>query len=193
VHKTVLMAIALFGLVGTGFAQLPKGNVFFGYSYLSADLGAPSRTGLNGWDASVEGKFLPFLGAVADFSGNYGSAGVAGSGLCTPPPGGLPGGCISVVNADISQHNFLFGIRGSFSVGKVRPFAEAMVGAAHLSENGSGVSNSSTSFAQALGGGLDYHLIPLLSWRVEADYLRTNSFSATQNNARISTGLVFRF
>jgi opacity protein-like surface antigen len=76
------------------------------------------------------------------------------------------------------------------SVGKIRPFAEALFGAGHISTNGAG---SDTSFATALGGGVDYHLIPLVSWRLEGDYVQTRFFSTTQNNVRLSTGIVLRF
>jgi hypothetical protein len=79
-------------------------------------------------------------------------------------------------------------------VGKVRPFAHALFGAGHISTSGGfGLSSSDTSFAYALGGGVDYHLIPLVSWRVQADLLQTRFFSSTQNNVRISTGIAIRF
>ena len=55
-------------------AQIPtRGNVFFGYSYGSADFSSTNRTNLNGWNGSLEGKVLPWVGFVADFSGLYGS------------------------------------------------------------------------------------------------------------------------
>jgi hypothetical protein len=54
-------------------------------------------------------------------------------------------------------------------------------------------SGASTSFAVLYGGGIDYHLVPLLSLRVEADVLRTSFFDGTQNNFRLSTGIVFNF
>ena len=76
---------------------------------------------------------------------------------------------------------------------QVRPFAQALVGAAHMSESASFLSSSDTSFAYALGGGIDYHLIPLISWRVQGDLLQTRFFSNTQNNVRISTGIVVHF
>jgi len=68
-----------------------------------------------------------------------------------------------------------------------------LIGAAHMSESSSLLSSSDTSFAYALGGGLDYHLIPLISWRVQGDLLQTRFFSNTQNNVRISTGIVVHF
>jgi len=180
-------------LTTLGYSQLPGGNAFIGYSYLSADLNSGGRTSLNGWNGSLEGKVFPFIGLVADFSGEYGSPGVVSSGLCVVPVGSLPGGCTLTGSVSTSEHNFLFGPRASVSVGKFRPFVHALIGAGHISESASGFSNSSTSFADALGGGLDYHLIPLISWRIQADALQTRFYSRTQNNVRISTGIVVHF
>ena len=160
--------IALFLFTTAAQAQVPTaGNVFFGYSYL--DAGAPGggggRQNLNGWAASFEGKVLPWVGMVGDFSGHYGGAA-------------------------LREHNYLFGPRISFSVGKFRPFAQAMFGAGHVTAPPLG---SSTSFATALGGGLDYRLLRLLAWRMQFDYVHTRFFGGKQNDARVSTGLVLRF
>ncbi|MGB8066013.1 MAG: hypothetical protein WCF26_29285 [Candidatus Sulfotelmatobacter sp.] len=165
-------------------AQIPtSGNVFFGYSYYNTNL-TGNRGSLNGWEGSLEGKIFPLVGIVADFSGDYGSLDfpticVTGdTGLCPP------------VSASAHILNVLFGPRVSFSVGKFRPFAEVMIGAAHANTNGFG---SDTSFSTALGGGLDYRLIRLVAWRFEGDYVRTSLFNGTQHNARISTGIVVHF
>jgi hypothetical protein len=40
---------------------------------------------------------------------------------------------------------------------------------------------------------LDYKLIPHIAWRLQGDYVRSTLFSTTQNNVRISTGIVARF
>ncbi len=173
--------ILLFAPLAVG--QIPtSGNIFVGYSYYNTNI-APNRGGLNGWDASLEGKVFPLLGIVADFSGNYGSLNFHTLNV-TCPTTGCP--------TNISTHvdNVLFGPRLSVSVGKFRPFAEAMVGVAHANTNGAG---SDTSFNAALGGGLDYHIFHLLAWRFEGDYVRTSLFSRTQDNVRFSTGIVFRF
>jgi hypothetical protein len=79
----------------------------------------------------------------------------------------------------------------SVSVGKIRPFAEALFGAAHVSVNNGGPSD--TSFATALGGGIDYRIIRPIAWRFQGDYVQTRFFGATQNNVRFSTGIVLRF
>jgi hypothetical protein len=75
-------------------------------------------------------------------------------------------------------------------VSKLRPFAEALFGASHIN---AGAVGSDTSFATALGGGLDYKIIRPVAWRFQGDYVQTRFFSATQNNVRLSTGIVLRF
>jgi len=192
-RRIAVICSAFLLLVTPGLAQLPGGNVFVGYSYLSADLAPGSRSSLNGWNGSVEGKVLPFIGLVGDFSGHYGSASFLTNGFCPLPLGALPGACVVTTSGTTSEHNFLFGPRVSFTIGKFRPFVHALIGGAHISTSGSGASPSSTSFADALGGGVDYHLVPLTSWRIQADEFETRLFSNTQNNVRISTGIVVHF
>jgi len=160
-------------------AQVPKGNVFFGYSYGSADLNHNNRSSLNGWEGSLEGKFLPFIGIVADVNGLYGTNNFPSS--------------TQVFHVDAHEYNYLFGPRVSFSVARVRPFAHALFGASRVNVSAPGYSASDTSFAEALGGGLDFKLIPLVAWRFQGDYLQTRFFGNTQNNGRFSTGIVLNF
>jgi hypothetical protein len=168
-------------------AQVPtSGNVFFGYSFYNTDLSSIDRANTSGWEASVEGKVIPFLGFVADFDSHYGSQNFPAA--CDLTPNGPL--CTSV-NASVTEQNFLFGPRVSFSVKKFRPFAEALFGGAHVNaNNGAG---TDTSFATALGGGLDYKIIRPIAWRFQGDYVQTRFFGTTQNNVRISTGIVLRF
>jgi hypothetical protein len=190
VTKIAAAIFTLLVLTTAVFAQVPtNGNVFIGYSYLSADQVANGRANLNGWNGSVEGKVFPFIGLVADFSGHYGSGPTVPNPACTA----IVGGTCSGLNTTTNIHSFLFGPRVSVSVGKVRPFAHALFGASHISESASLFSASNTSFAYVIGGGVDYHLVPLISWRVQADLLQTRFFSTTQNNVRISTGVVIHF
>jgi hypothetical protein len=164
-------------------AQVPtSGNVYFGYSHYSTDL-APNRGGLNGWQGTLEGKVLPYVGIVADLSGNYGRLNFRSINILCPTTG-----CPTQVSTHIT--NVIFGPRVFVPIGKFRPFAEVMAGVGHGSASGFG---SDTSIATALGGGLDYRLYHLLGWRFEVDYIHTSLFHRGQNNARISTGVVFNF
>ncbi len=174
-------------------AQIPtSGNVFVGYSYSRAQSvvsGFTNSANLNGWEGSLEGKVFPFVGIVADINGLYGSQEVTVA--CPPILNCGP----TTVTVDAKLYSFLFGPRVSVSVGKFTPFAQALVGAAHVSNDQSlvGLSDSDTSFAYAVGGGIDYKLIPAVAWRFQGDLVQTRFFSDTQDNFRFSTGIVLRF
>ena len=142
-----------------------KFEVFGGYSYLRVN-NSPSAN-LNGWELSGNYKFAEWLGGVADFDGHYGS----------------PDGFSS------SLHTFLFGPQVSFPA-RVSPFAHVLIGGAHVSSGGVG----NSAFAMAIGGGIDSRLVHGIYWRIiEGDYLPTHFAGGTQNNGRLSTGIVFRF
>jgi opacity protein-like surface antigen len=160
----LLVAVPL-ALAGSASAQIPtKGNVFFGYSYNRAEIVSNDGTNLNGWNASLEGKFAPWVGLVADVGATYGS--------------------------HVGEYNFLFGPRVSASVGSVRPFAELLIGAGHI-----GIDHglSDTSFANAVGGGVDYRVAGPVAVRGQLDWIHTRFFSHGQNDYRFSTGLVLHF
>ena len=189
-RKVAIIVSFVLLLSGLTVAQIPtSGNVFFGYSYLNTSVSPLSRTGTNGWEATVEGKVLPFIGIAADFSSYYGSQDFPGSvsvPVCLPPAVCSP----TFINVGVNEENYLFGPRASISISKFRPFAEVLVGAGHINAHAAG---SDTSFATAIGGGLDYKLLRILAWRFQGDYLQTRFFSNTQNNVRLSTGIVVRF
>lgn len=174
------------------FAQVPtSGNIFVGYSY--QDAGSTSfgftgvdRVSMNGWRASLEGKVFPLVGIVADFTGEYGTQHLT---EFVPGPIGGP------VTLPIHGHEFdvMFGPRLAVPVGDFHPFGEVMIGISHMKSTFPDSSLSDTSLGTALGGGIDYSLFDVLAWRVEADYVRTRFFHTHQSDARISTGIVFRF
>src|SRR6202034_3804959 len=190
--KAACIGAALFLFAGLANAQIPSGNVFVGFSYertnssaFSPNLVATtlSSPNLHGWEASFEGKVLPFLGIVGDVSGHYGS-----QTFTALTPNGP-------INDNVAGHEqeYLVGPRLSVPVGKFTPFAEVMVGAAHIHSGGSLSSPCNNSFAYALCGGLDYRLFRPIAVRVEGDYLRANFFSSPQNNLRLSAGGGFCF
>lgn len=173
-HRIAVIAFIL--LLFSTLASAQSANVFFGYSYLHSPLVTTNSTNLNGWNGSLEGKFLPWVGLVADIGGYYGSQ--------THP---------GVGKVDGNVYTFLFGPQVSVSVGKLTPFAHALFGAGHTSASTSGYSASDISFATGLGGGVDYKIVKGLAWRGQLDFLQTRFYGRTQNNARFSTGLVVRF
>jgi hypothetical protein len=181
-RKIAGILLGIFVAAGIAAAQIPtSGNVFVGYSFSRTDgfPGAPPAANLNGWEASLEGKFLPWIGIVADFGAGYGS----GS-LVRPCPLSF---CSSTTS--LRRNTYLVGPRVSIPVGRFTPFAHALFGAAHLNDGGF----TETSFATALGGGLDYRLIHGLALRVQGDEIHTNFASTGENHFRFSTGIDIRF
>ena len=146
---------------------LPSGNVYVGVSYGQLT-NVVNKQSYRGWNASFED--LPFvrfprIGLVVDGSGFYRATGV-------------------------TQYNLVAGPRYSFSVGKLRPFVDAMAGIRHLNSSGF-VYNP---LVIDVGGGVDYRLwFKNFSWRFQGDYMHTHYASATQNDYRASTGIVWRF
>ena len=183
-HRIVLSWTVILLLCATAaVAQLPtSGNIFVGYSYNHADLDSSNTTNLNGWNGSLEGRIFPYVGIVADLGGYYGGI-------------NLPFGCSGVGcgHADASVHSVLFGPQVSAPIGRISPFAHVLVGVGHVSVSGSGLSDSDTSLATAVGGGVDYELIHSVGWRTQIDLLHTRFFGNTQNDFRLSTGLAFHF
>jgi hypothetical protein len=144
-------------------ARAQKVQIFGGYSYLRLD----NNSNLNGWELSgtVKGRWL---GLTADFSGDYGSP----------------------FGPSTSLHTFLFGPQLSIPFPIFSPFVHALVGGARLASGGI----SDTALATAVGGGIDAHIAPFFSYRLfQLDYLGTRFGGSTQNNLRLSTGLVFHF
>lgn len=184
-----ICAITFTLLISTAICrgQIPRsGNAFFGYSYSGGEVanGGPLSVAMHGWEGTLEGKFLPWLGGVADFDWHYGGADTSCIGIgCTPPKFRLNG----------SRHSVLFGPRLSTTFGKYTPFAHALFGFSHQSEAGGGISTSQMGFSEAIGGGMDYKLVEAVALRLQADWMHTNLFKASHGSVRFSTGIVFRF
>jgi opacity protein-like surface antigen len=182
--------------------ETPQYQVFVGPSYAREDLTDIKFINGIGWHASLDGTANSWLSAVFDFSGYYSSPKV-NVGLSTPIP----------INS--SDYLYLAGPRFTYRKWqRLTPFAEALLGASTFRFTASrvGLTNavSSTAFAAALGGGVDYAVNRRFAIRIiEADYVVTRSreisvdpttgevgFNGprrTQNNARASAGVVFRF
>ncbi|MBZ5694272.1 MAG: hypothetical protein LAN36_02805 [Acidobacteriia bacterium] len=88
-----------------------------------------------------------------------------------------------------SVHTYLFGPQVSWPA-RVSPFAHVLIGGAHVSAGGF----SDSSFATAIGAGIDTELVHGIYWRIiQGDYFPTHFGGARQDNVRISTGIVFHF
>jgi hypothetical protein len=173
--RALCTLILLLTTASAAWSQIPtRGNVFFGYSYDRTSIVSNDATNLNGWDATLEGKLLPWVGLVADVDGHYGSQTFNG------------------INANIAAHNALFGPRVSVQIKRFRPFGEFLVGVGHISRS-HGISDSDTSFADGVGGGLDYRVFGPVTIRGQLDWINTRFYGQGQNGVRFSTGIAVHF
>jgi hypothetical protein len=179
-----LLAVAtIFGL-STSAQEVPKIDAFVGYSYLRAN---PATSGvggfnLNGGSASAAYNVRDWLSGVADF-------------------GGYQVGKINSVNVDNHVLTYMFGPRFTYRRSrKITPFGQVLFGAARTGSGVFATTNSRTAFASAFGAGVDWNVRDRFSIRpLQFDYLLTHfpegasGNNLTQNNLRVSTGIVFHF
>jgi hypothetical protein len=199
-HSLLIAVFVMLTALRVMAQNYPTAEVSGGFSYLRVQRGA----NLYGWDASVAGNLNRWFGLVGEFSGHY------GSGSATSPipvtfggPIILPAPITFDVSSSSNVYTFLFGPRLSYRKDKrLTPFAHVLPGFARsafsVTLNAPPInihtSASSTGFAMAVGGGLDVGLTKSLAFRlIQGDYLLTHFGSATQNNGRITTGLVYKF
>jgi hypothetical protein len=150
-------------------AQIPKGDVFLGYSRTGADTFYSGVGGLNGWEATGHLKVKPFLGIEGDVA-HYGLE----------------------ANSSIPRTTtVLLGPRFTLGAAGVKVFGHLLLGGEH-SANSDGISGG--TFAYALGGGLDVPIAPFFAWRLQGDRLSAPTQSPADGTpARFTTGIVFRF
>lgn len=167
-RKVLLIVVSTLVFSFAAAAQdTPAAEFFGGYSYARVDASPASDINLHGWNASLAGNVNRWLGFVGDFSGHYGS------------PSGV----------DVNNHTFMFGPRVTGRSETATPFVHALFGGARASALGS----SETAFAMALGGGVDINASERVAVRIiQADYVMTRFSSVTQNNIRLSFGIVFK-
>ncbi len=139
-------------------------ELFAGYTF--ERYGASPARYLNGWEVTGKYKLASILGIAADLDAHY----------------GLPS------RPDARVLDFMVGPQISLP-GPFSPYVHALAGIGHVHTG-----NADTSFAGAVGGGIDMHLVPLISWRViQADDVVTRFFGGTQHSLRLATGVVIRF
>lgn len=203
-QKALSIVVVIVCCATTVFAQddFSRVEVFGGYSYLRADLSdddffiTGETENLHGFHAQVAGNLNRFFGIAGDVSGHYKS-------LDTRDFGGIPE--VRLRSAKASLYTFLGGPQVKARNERATLFAHALFGAARARATvvvedvipgnnfGGTFTDSETKFAFALGGGVDVNVSDRIAIRaVQADYLRTRFGEQTQNNLRLSVGVVFK-
>jgi hypothetical protein len=162
--------LLIVGSLPSAAQDVPRIEVFGGYSYLRFDsrsFGFAGSSNLNGYNLAPAFNIFHGFGVVGELSGQYGS--------------------------HLNLRDVAVGPQILYPRNNLIFFAHVMYGDArtHVSVgNGPG----DTARVIVAGAGADLHYSSRLSIRVvQVDYLRTSLFHGTQNNFRISTGLVYHW
>jgi outer membrane protein OmpA-like peptidoglycan-associated protein len=179
----------------------PKAELFLGYSYLRSvpTLEAGNRVvWLNGGSGSIAFNVNRYLGIVADV-GDYTNSEIRFQGAYKST--------VDVNDADGGVMSYLIGPRLSFRHDRITPFVQALFGGVHASEVtladctfSCTLLPAQTDFAWTAGGGLDVRVHRHFAIRIiQAEYMMTRfqdystGDTGSQNDVRLSSGLVFRF
>jgi hypothetical protein len=153
-----------------------KADAYFGYSRVGANLFAPNTSGMNGWQAAVHIKPIPFVGLEGDVS-RY-----------SQHPAGLSENATLV----------LFGPRVTVHAAGFSVFAHALGGLAH--ESATVTTNPATSYnaaSYAVGAGADFPLFLGFKLRATGDYLGNSKAPSTGSAApghyRFGVGVAYHF
>jgi hypothetical protein len=212
----IMLLVSCSLMVAAQATDNKKGEIFAGYSNGQIDTGVDSgssinaffrdRENFNGFEVSGVYNLGRYFGVKGDFSAHFNS-----QRFSEVFPG--PVGTTTTVNVknDNSLYNFLGGVqvKDNSQSGRWKPFAHALVGAAHARAKFSeltcttstgttcptGFSNdtfSDTGLAGALGGGLDIRINNNFQIRaIQIDYNPVRVGGFTNHNARFGAGIVF--
>ncbi len=146
--------------------DVPKFDVYGGYSYMVIQsASADNNLSASGWELAASWNLSHWLGITVDGNGSY---------------------CCS------GQYLYTVAVGPTFTFRKEKRdfFLHALFG------NGSakGLSETASDYTWMVGGGIDWILKPGLAIRVpQVDYIDTHFLNGSENDWRISAGVVFRF
>jgi opacity protein-like surface antigen len=191
----LFIGLCLLGASSASAQEAKRWEVFGGYSHAHVDISTdvpfsdPLHVGLNGFNAAFAGHFNRWFGIVSDFGGYY----------TTQPVTFNQPGSGQRVTEDVKTHVYLLlcGPQVRFPVKRVTPFARAMVGLFHTSEEAAvttTVKDMDNDRGIAFGGGVDIAATEKIAVRAfQMDYVRSYLTPVgSQDNWRISGGVVFR-
>jgi Outer membrane protein beta-barrel domain len=184
--RKIALLLSLSLVLGFSVAaqDTPKADLYVGYQYTRQTYTPGTSFNMNGGVGQVVVYPTSWLGIVGEVSGNV-------VGNIQAPFNGSGG----------TLYSYMGGARIAFRHGPLQPYVQGLFGIGQLDSTLQARlgSPSSTAFATALGGGLDLRVTHHFAIRlVQGDYFLTrftNPLNArfSQNNFRLSSGLVLRF
>jgi opacity protein-like surface antigen len=161
-----LAVLFLFCLPKAQAQDMPAGDLGVSYSFFRE--GITDGINDNGGTVAAAANLKPWVGLVGEL-GIYHANPIGGS---------------------FNTFTYLFGPRFSYrSHSRVTPFAQVLLGGAHIAAGG----GSANGFGYSAGGGLDFAITRRLAFRPQFDYIGIRSGGSTVNSLRASAGIVFGF
>lgn len=158
-------------------------ELFTGYGYVRPSGG---QANLNGFDLSFTANLNSWLGFTVGLGGQYGD-----QVLTTTTPSGT-----AAVKTNARFNSLGFGPRFTYRGNdRLTPFAHVLVGLARGEWTGpASVSGGETSFATAVGGGIDAAITDHFGIRlIQAELVRTYFGPTHENLFRLAAGARFSF
>ncbi len=171
-RKFMFLALGILSCSATAVrAQEPAAaDLSVGYSYLRE--GLSNGINANGGSVALTGYANRWLGITGDF------------GVYHASPFGI----------SANTYTYLVGPRFAYrKSSRVTPFAQVLLGGAHLTASAGGGSGSANGFAFSGGGGIELGISRHLAFRPQVDYIGIHSNGSTGNSVRASASIVYRF
>jgi opacity protein-like surface antigen len=183
--RLVVVALCLF-LVSTAptGAQTPRLDLSGAYAYTHDQDRSESFPA--GWVATATGNVNDWIGVVTEFSSSQRTCRQCERGPFTSAE-------FRGTDRNLRVFTFMAGPRvASRAMSLVTPFAQVLVGGAHISGGVQFDGALTTGLAYQPGGGVDVNVTPALGLRLQGDYriVRTNGHNG--GVTRIAAGLVWR-
>jgi hypothetical protein len=173
---SVLLFLAVLS-VPKAYSQV---ELYGGYSHLQLN-GAPSNIGSssNGWAGGAYLHLLGPWGIEADYSNHYGVS---------------PSLTVGSSPYYVPRLTQLYGPRFTLALPRIHPYVHVLAGTVNGTAQTFTGRVSENAFGMALGGGLNLKATRHIWLRlVQVDYLRAQFTNNTQNDTRVSAGIIFRF
>lgn len=159
-----------------GYGQnIPRLEAFVGYSFLNAGTsGLASRQNVSGLEGAVDIHINRWLAGEANLGAYYKT--------------------LQIINVGtFGFHDFL--MMGGPRMNIHKAFVHALVGMDHLAGSANFYAVNSTAkdnaLAAAVGGGVQWNITRQFALRASGDYLLSRLEGITQNNFRVTLGIVF--
>jgi hypothetical protein len=172
---SVVATVLAFAFAAPAWGKV-KGDLYFGFNYVGANMYGDATDPMKGWQAAAHFKLLPLLGIEGDVA-HY-----------------------SQGQLDFSEHvtTVMCGPRLTAPAGALRFFIHGLGGLGHQSAKvPPGLSYSSyDSISYAFGGGVDIPVFRGFKFRATGDYLgnsKAPTSGAPPLHLRIGAGLAYHF